>query len=74
MPLIKGSSKKVIGKNIAELTRSKPSAARRKGINTLAKRRGIPPARAKQIQAQAIAFGHARRTRSGSEGRIADRY
>jgi hypothetical protein len=59
MPLQKGSSKKVIGKNIGELVKSKPSSARAKGIRTLAHNRGISEEKAKQIQAQAIAFSKA---------------
>ena len=67
MPLIKGSSKRVIGKNIKELVSSKPSRGRAKGIATLAKRRGIPFGKAKQIQAQAIAYSKAGKSRVKSK-------
>ena len=63
MPLIKGKSKKVISKNISELMTSKPSSARAKGINTLAKRQGITPKQAKQKQAIAIAYSKARKSK-----------
>lgn len=59
MPLKKGSSAKTIKTNIKELTTSKPSSAREKGIKTLAKKRGISPKAAKAIQATAIAYSKA---------------
>lgn len=59
MPLKSGSSKKTIQKNIKELTTSKPSAAREKGIKTLAKKKGISTKAAKAIQATAIAYSKA---------------
>jgi len=74
MPLLKGKSQKVIGENIAELTRTKPSKVRAKGIATLAKRRGISPEKAQQIQAQAIAFAHAGKSRGGASAKIKDNY
>ena len=56
MPLKKGKSKKVVSANIAELTRTKPSKTRAKGVATLAKRRGISKKKAQQKQAIAIAL------------------
>lgn len=61
MPLEKGKSKKTIGRNIRELVSSEPGEAREKGIETIAKKRGIPFEEAKQIQAVAIAFSHAKK-------------
>ena len=61
MPLKKGSTKKVIKSNIKELITSKPGKERAKGINTLAKKRGISPAKAKQIQAVAIAYSKSKK-------------
>lgn len=63
MPLKSGKSKKVIGSNIKELMTAKPGAARAKGIATLAARRGISPAKAKQVQASAIAYSKAGKTK-----------
>jgi hypothetical protein len=56
MPLQRGSSQKTISKNIEELNRTKPSAAREKGIRTLARKRGISYNKAKQIMSEAIAY------------------
>lgn len=56
MPVIKSKSKKDVGKNISELMTSKPGKVRKKGIATLAKRRGISKKKAKQKQAIAIAL------------------
>jgi hypothetical protein len=64
MPLQKGSSEKTISKNIGELESTKPSAGRAKGIATLAKNRGITPAKAKAVQAEAIAFSKSKRSTS----------
>lgn len=64
MPLKKGSSKKVVSKNISELMHGKPGAARAKGIATLAKKRGISPAKARQKQAIAIAMSKAGKKKS----------
>ena len=63
MPLKKGSSKKTISKNIAELIGSKAGKSRAKGIRTLAKRRGISTAAAKRKQAIAIAYSKARKSK-----------
>jgi len=41
MPLRKGSSKKVISKNIAELQRTKPSSSREKAIRTYMRRHNV---------------------------------
>ncbi|MCX6741202.1 MAG: hypothetical protein NTY61_02275 [Candidatus Parcubacteria bacterium] len=65
MPLTQGSSKKTVSKNISELMKGKPSAARAKGIKTLAKKQGISPAKAKQKQAIAIAMNIARKKAPG---------
>lgn len=59
MPLKKGSSKKVIKANIKELMEAKPSAVRKKGIETIAKERGVSPKKAEAIQATAIAYAKA---------------
>tara|TARA_B100000424_G_C22945714_1_gene503412 strand:- start:16330 stop:16533 length:204 start_codon:yes stop_codon:yes gene_type:complete len=64
MPLQKGKSKKVISANIKELTKKKGvGKSRKKAISTLAKRRGISPAKAQRLQAVAIALGKSRRSR-----------
>jgi len=63
MPLYKGVSKKIISKNISELTTSKPGAAREKAIHTMMKKRGISYETAKNRQAIAIAFSHARKSK-----------
>lgn len=74
-PLIKGKSQKVIGKNIAELTKTKPSKTRAKGIATLAARRGISMKEAQNVQAQAIAFSKAGKSRDGgARARIPNKY
>ena len=59
MPLLKGKSKSVISKNIKELATSKPGAARKKGIATLAKKTGMTPKKAKMKMAVAIAYSKA---------------
>lgn len=56
MPVIKSKSKKDIGKNISELVTSKPGKTRKKGIATLAKRRGISKKKAQRVQAIRIAL------------------
>lgn len=56
MPVIKSKSKKAVSKNISELVTSKPGKTRKKGIATLAKRRGISKKKAKQVQAIKIAL------------------
>lgn len=63
MSLTKGKSKKVIKKNIDELISSKPSKKRAKGIATLAKRRGISKKKAKVIQAVAISYNKAKKSK-----------
>ena len=60
MPLQPGITKKIISKNISELTSGPASAKRRKAIKTLAKRRGISYKKAKVKQAIAIAVSKAR--------------
>ena len=55
MPLKRGKSKKAISKNITELMK-KPSKARSKGVNTLAKKFGVTKKEAQRRQAVAIAL------------------
>ena len=55
MPLKKGKSQKTITTNIKELMK-KPSKARAKGINALAKKQGITRKEAQRRQAVAIAL------------------
>lgn len=55
MPLKKGYSKSTEKKNIKELMTTKPSKTRAKAIATIAKDRGISKAKAKAVQAVAIA-------------------
>ena len=59
MPLIKGSGKKIIGKNIAELQRSSPGLARKKGIYTYMKNHGVDYETAKTKMSIAIAMAKA---------------
>ena len=59
MPLKRGKSKKVISANIAELISSKPSSARKKAISSIAKKLDVPLNVAKRIQAGAIAYSKA---------------
>lgn len=63
MPIKSGKSKKTISKNIKELVSSKPGKSRKKGIATLAKRRGISKKKAKLLQAQAIAYNKAMKSK-----------
>jgi len=63
MPLKSGYGKRTISKNIAELMRTKPSKVRKKGIKTLAKRRGLSENEAERVQASAIAFAKAKRSK-----------
>ena len=58
MPLKKGSSQKTISVNIKELM-GKAGKSRKKGISTLAKKRGLTTEEAKQKQAVAIALSKA---------------
>ena len=67
MPLKSGSTKKTISANIKELVKSKPSKPRKRAILTLAKKRGITPKKAQQVQAVAIAFSKARQSRRGKK-------
>lgn len=56
MPLIKGNSKKIQQKNIAELISSKPGAAREKAIQTYMKNHKVNYNTAKTKIAVAIAM------------------
>mgnify|MGYP001158767552 CR=1 FL=1 len=62
MPLKRGKSQKAISGNIKELMK-KPSKARAKGVNTLAKRKGITRKEAQRRQAVAIALSAAGKKR-----------
>jgi hypothetical protein len=66
MPLKKGSSKAVIAANVKELMKAKPSKARKKGIATIAKRKGITKRKAEQEQAVAIALTKAGKSKRKS--------
>lgn len=63
MPLRKGSSKKVISRNIAELQRTKPSSRREKAIRTYMKRHNVSYQVAKRRLSAAIAYSSARKSR-----------
>lgn len=64
MPIKQGKSQKVISANIRELNKKKSvGKSRRKAISTLAKRRRISPAKARRLQAVAIALGKSRRSK-----------
>jgi hypothetical protein len=56
MPIRKGKSKKVFNYNINELMTGKIGKARKKGMKTLAKRKGISLKNAKRKQAVAISY------------------
>lgn len=60
MPLKPGTSKKTVSYNIGELMHTKPSASRAKGIATMAKHMGLSYGKAKQKQAQIIAYRKAK--------------
>jgi hypothetical protein len=62
MPLKKGSSQKTISANIKELM-GKAGKTRKKGISTLAKKRGLTTEEAKRSQAIAIALSAAGKTK-----------
>ena len=62
MPLKRGKSKKTISKNVKELMK-KPSKARSKGINTLAKKLGVTKKEAQRRQSVAIALNAAGKSR-----------
>jgi len=63
MPLRKGSSKKVISKNIAELQRTKPSSSREKAIRTYMRRHNVSYQVAKRRLSAAIAYSSARKSK-----------
>jgi len=56
MPLKHGKSSKVFNYNMSELMTGKMGKARKKGMKTLAKRKGISLKAAKRKQAVAIAY------------------
>ena len=62
MPLKRGKSQKTISTNIKELMK-KPSKARAKGVNTLAKKLGVTKKEAQRRQAVAIALNTSGKTR-----------
>lgn len=64
MPLKKGSSQKTISKNIKTLMDEKPSAARKKAIKTIAKKKHISEKKAEQQQAIAIAYSKAGKSKN----------
>lgn len=62
MPILKGKSQKIKSFNIRELIKTKPGAARDKGIRTLMKRRNLSFRKAKTLQAKAIGMKKARKS------------
>lgn len=61
MPLKRGSSDKTISANIRELIKDKPGKARKKAIDSIARKQGISRKQAEQKQAVAIALSKAGR-------------
>lgn len=72
MPLKKGSSSKTISANVSELTKAKATGSRRKGIKTIAKRKGISFEEAKRVQSNAIAYDMARNKKKYNPSAIPD--
>ena len=60
MPLAKGSTNKVISKNIAELNNTAPSAPREKAIQTYMKKHNYSYERAKHKLSIAIAMSNSK--------------
>lgn len=67
MPLAKGTSKKVIAKNVKELVKSKPSKTRAKAVATIAKKQGVTKKVAKVKQAVAIAYAKAGKSKPAAK-------
>jgi len=61
MPIKPGKSKKVISANIAELMRGAMGAARKKGVATMARKRGMSAKKARQKMAIAISMSMAKK-------------
>ena len=61
MPILPGVSKKIISKNISELTSGPVSSKRDKGIHTMMKRTGMDYDTAKNKMAVAIAMNKAKK-------------
>ncbi len=59
MPLFKGKSKKIIGKNIKELMKGKMGMDRKKAMKTMMKKSGMTMSEARRKQAVAIAYNKA---------------
>lgn len=59
MPLKKGKSKKIISSNIKELMTGEMGSARRKGMESMMKERGMSMEEAKHKQSIAIAYSKA---------------
>jgi len=63
MPLREGRSKKTISRNIKEMMKTKPSAAREKAIRTYMRRHNCSYEEAKRILASAAAYSKARKSK-----------